>query len=268
MKKNFKLIIEYDGTGFAGWQVQKNGLTVQGELEKAISLILNQPIRITGSGRTDAGVHAMGQVANFHANTEISPKNLLKGLNSIIKTPIVIRSCHIVSPNFHARYSALSKEYHYHILNSDTNYAVGRDYIWHIKIPLDIEKINRCCAMLIGDHDFKSFEASGSPREHTIRTIYNAQMDCYEKNYSYLRDTKSYLIGNNNINSNKHLVFKIRGSGFLRFMVRNILGTLVMVGLSRITVDAFKDILNAKDRTLAGATAPARGLFLMCVNYD
>ncbi|MBF0411172.1 MAG: tRNA pseudouridine(38-40) synthase TruA [Desulfamplus sp.] len=275
MMKNFKIVVEYDGTNFAGWQVQKNGITVQGELQKAISVILNQQVKVIGSGRTDSGVHALGQVANFHANTNISSDNLLKGVNSIIKTPIVIKSCNIVSSDFHARYSSLSKEYHYYILNSTIPWVLGKDYIWYIKAPLNIDIMKQCCEMLTGEHDFKSFEASGSPRSHTIRTIYSADID-YIGNIAIspfqtssdilaLYPHRLPFIGRS---MEKIVLFKIEGNGFLRFMVRNIVGTLVMAGLSKITPNDFRYILEVKNRDLAGATAPARGLFLTSVNYD
>jgi len=247
MKTNFKLLIEYDGTPFSGWQVQNNCITVQGELEKTLSIILNRKIRITGSGRTDAGVHAAGQVANFHADTGINCKDLKKGLNSMIKSPIVIKDCCTVPNDFHARFNAVSKEYHYHILNRHDPVAIGRDYIWHIKRPLDLSAINQCCKQILGSHDFKSFEAAGSPRPHTVREIFWAGMEKIDK---------------------EKLVFKIKANGFLRFMVRNILGTLVLAGLSKITPEDFGKILYAKDRSLAGATAPAGGLILFKVAYS
>jgi len=265
MRTNFKIMTEYDGTHFAGWQVQPDRTTVQGELERAISIILNQPVKVIGSGRTDAGVHALGQVANFQANTDISPEKLLRGINSIIKTSIVVKSCSVVDPDFHARHGALSKEYHYHILNRDSACALGSGYLWHIKAHLDMERMNQCCTILEGKHDFKSFEASGSPREHTVRTIYSAAMEYlkmdHDESLEHNCSDRVKTVGSDRI------VFKIRGDGFLRFMVRIIVGTVVMAGLSRITPDDFRQILEAQDRALAGATAPARGLFLMRVSY-
>ncbi len=246
IEKNFKITIEYDGTTFSGWQVQKNKTTIQGELENAISRILNRKIKINGSGRTDAGVHALGQTANFHAETAISCSDIKKGINSIIKGPIVIRKCELVQPDFHARYNALSKEYHYFILNRPDPCAIGKNYIWHIKQKLDIDKMNKCCHIITGTHDFKSFEGAGSPRPHTIRTIFSAHVETL---------------------NNCKLVFKIKADGFLRFMVRNIMGTLVSAGMSKITTEDFRAILKAKDRNLAGQTAPPNGLFLMEVNY-
>ncbi len=246
MNQNFKITIEYDGTPFSGWQIQKDRTTVQGELEKAFSRILNQKIKINGSGRTDAGVHALGQTANFYAATSISCSDLKKGLNSIIKYPVVITKCEIVHSDFHARYNAVSKEYHYHILNRPDPCAVGKNYIWHIKKQLDLDIMNQCCSLITGTHDFKSFEGAGSPRPHTIRTIFSSYMEKHDKD---------------------RIIFKIKANGFLRFMVRNIMGTLVAAGLSKISPDDFKRIIKAKNRNAAGRTAPPQGLFLIKVNY-
>lgn len=247
MNKNFKIIIEYDGTNFFGWQKQPDTKTVQGEIEKALTLILNQKIKITGSGRTDAGVHAMGQAANFHADTNILPQKIKAALNSLIKVPIVIRDCHLVADSFHARYNAVSKEYHYFILNRQDPCAVKKMYQWHIKSPLDIKAMTQCCQAITGIFDFKSFENTGSPRSSTIRQIFFfniSQLD-YQR-----------------------LVFKICASGFLKYMVRNLIGTIVLAGLNKISIDGFIQILEAKDRSLAGQTAPAHGLFLKKVNYS
>ncbi len=246
MKKNFKLVIEYDGTPFFGWQRQKDKKTIQGEIENALSIMLNQEINISGSGRTDAGVHAFGQVANFHAETRIMPAKIKKGLNSLIKDPITIKNCHLVSSNFHARYNAKSKEYHYIILNSKDPGAIFRRYQWHIRDDLDLAKMKQCCVLITGVHDFKSFENTGSPRTSTIREIFNAEID------------KKGLHG---------IVFKICASGFLKYMVRNLIGTIVLAGNGKISIEEFKQIFDAKDRTVAGPTAPPQGLFLKQVNY-
>ncbi len=247
MDKNFKIIVEYDGTNFFGWQRQNDKKTIQGEIEKALRMILNQDIKISGSGRTDAGVHAFGQVATFKADTGIPPQNIKKGVNSLIKQPIVIRDCHIMEDAFHARYNAVSKEYHYFILNREDPCAIGRSYQWHIRHPLDIEVMNQCCNEITGVFDFKSFENTGSPRSSTVREIFFSHVSSLDNN---------------------RLVFKICASGFLRYMVRNLIGTIVLAGLNKITVPEFKKILEAKDRTKAGPTAPAHGLFLKKVNYS
>ena len=250
MNSNFKIVIEYDGKKYSGWQIQKNCITIQSELEKAISIILNQKIKIIGSGRTDAGVHAYGQVANFIAHTALSCEIIKKGVNSIIKGPIAIKKCDIIHQSFHARYNAVSKEYHYHILNRPDPCAIQRNYIWHIKKQLNIKPMEECCSIIKGKHDFKSFEGSGSPKKSTIREIFSA----------------SVFIDKNNTKIEK-LVFKISANGFLKFMVRNIIGTIVLAGLLKIDTKHFKDILEAKDRNLAGPTAPPQGLFLMNVKY-
>lgn len=246
MIKTFKMVIEYDGTGFFGWQRQKDRPTVQGKIEAILSRMLNQPVTIAGSGRTDAGVHAYGQVASFKADTALLPDRIKKGVNSMMKAPVVVRDCKVVPDGFHAQYSALSKEYHYKILNRDDPCAISRGYAWHISAPLNIEAVNQCCRRIVGTFDFKSFENTGSPRTSTVREVMFCNVEPQENDY---------------------LVFKICASGFLKYMVRNIVGTLVAAGLHKITVQDFEDILHAKDRTKAGATAPAHGLFLMQVNY-
>ncbi len=246
MTTNFKLVIEYDGAPFSGWQVQTDRSTVQGELEKNLGLMLNQSIRLTGSGRTDAGVHALGQVANFHADTSLSCTRIQKGINALIKGPLVIRNCMVVDNDFNARFDAISKEYSYHILNQEDPVAIKRGYLWHIKKPLDLSPIKECCRILTGLHDFKSFEGAGSPRHHTRREVFSASFEN---------------------RGDSRLLFKIEANGFLRFMVRNIVGTLVDVGLLKLTVQDFSTILKAKDRSLAGPTAPPQGLFLVRVNY-
>lgn len=246
MFQTFKLTIAYDGTDFFGWQRQADKPTIQGALEQVLSRILNQPIAIAGSGRTDAGVHARGQVASFCAHTAMEPQVLKKGVNSLMKHPIVLKECIRVPDDFHARYSAVSKEYNYYILNREDPCAVGRDYVWHIPVPLDPDVMNQCCQLLCGTHDFKSFENKGAQRRSTVRTVFMAKVDRQDPD---------------------QLVFRICASGFLKNMVRNLTGTLVDAGRKKITPWDFSQILAGRDRSLAGATAPARGLFLKQVHY-
>ncbi|MCF8045427.1 MAG: tRNA pseudouridine(38-40) synthase TruA [Desulfarculaceae bacterium] len=246
MTKNFKIIIEYDGSAYSGWQVQNDVLTVQYELERALSTILNRQIRVTGSGRTDAGVHATHQVANFHADTDMEPDALKKAVNSLIKGPVTVMDCRIVDEGFHARYDAVGKTYHYHISNRPEPIAIGRNYVWHIGKELQLAPMQECCMMIAGRHDFKSFEGVGSPRSSTIREVYSAAVERREKG---------------------GIVFKISANGFLRYMVRNIVGTVVQAGLLKSSPEEFREILSARDRRLAGPTAPPRGLFLMKVTY-
>jgi len=246
MMKNFKIAIEYDGTAYHGWQRQASDQTIQGEIEKALLTMTGNKVALTGSGRTDAGVHAFGQVANFHCNTTLSAGTFQKGLNSLLPEDIVITECRQVPDKFHARYDVKSKSYHYKILNRNLPAAIFKQYAWHIPKRLNLDAMVGSLGYIIGTHDFKAFEGTGSPRANTIRSVMHADLEKMDDGY---------------------LVFKIQGNGFLKFMVRNIVGTLVDVGLGKITPNDFNKILLLKDRNLAGMTAPAHGLFLMQVNY-
>lgn len=246
MMKNFKLTIEYDGSAYHGWQRQSTEPTIQGEIEKALMSMSGQNITLIGSGRTDAGVHAYGQAANFICDTTLTPEIFQRGLNSLLPPDIVITTCTAVPETFNARHNAKSKTYHYRILNRRLPAAIGRRYAWHVNRPLDLEAMHLACRHIIGRHDFKAFEGAGSPRAHTTRRVIHA--DLVQKGEG-------------------KLIIEIEGDGFLKFMVRNIVGTLVYVGLAKITPDDFKTILLSRDRKLAGVTAPAHGLFLMQVMY-
>jgi len=246
MIKNFKISIEYDGTSYHGWQRQKNDRTIQEEIEKAILTITGQKVSLTGSGRTDAGVHAYAQVANFKCETNLGPQDLFGGLNSLTADDIVITNCKEVEESFHARYDVKSKTYVYKILNRPHPAAIFRRYAWHVRKKLNLEAMRAAISHLIGSHDFKAFEGAGSPRSHTTRNVLSASLIEADDGY---------------------LVFEIEADGFLRFMVRNIVGTLVDVGLGKISPDDFKRIRVSKDRNQAGATAPAHGLFLKKVRY-
>ena len=246
MKKKFKMIVEYDGTRYHGWQRQKDDRSIQGEIEKALQKITAKSVTVIGSGRTDAGVHAEGQVASFESDTQIEPEALLKGLNSLLAEDIIIKACEYASASFHARYDVKSKVYCYKILNRPTPAAIGRQYSWFIRKPLNQDAMRAAIAHIIGRHNYKSFEGTGSPRQHTTRQVYSAE----------LIEHKGGL-----------LLFHIEADGFLRYMVRNIVGTLVDVGMQKLTPDDFKRILDAKDRSQASATAPAHGLTLIEVKY-
>jgi len=243
---NFKIIIEYDGSNYHGWQRQKDDRTIQQEIENALSTMTARQVFLNGSGRTDAGVHAFGQVANFLCETGLSAPVFQNGLNSILPDDIVIKDCRLVGEEFHARYDVKSKIYHYQILNRKLPSTIGRQYAWFIRRKLDAAAMRTAISHIIGSHDFKSFEAAGSPRTHTTRNIMSA-------------DLIEHKDGS--------LIFKIEADGFLRYMVRNIVGTLVDVGLGKITPAKFNGILASKNRSNAGATAPAHGLFLMEVKY-
>jgi tRNA pseudouridine38-40 synthase len=244
--KNFKLTIEYDGTHYHGWQVQPNGVSIQQEIESALRTMTRQKVKLLGSGRTDAGVHALGQVANFTCDTAITPEAFHKGLNSILPNDIVIRHVMEVPLQFHARFNAISKCYRYHILNRPIPSAIERHHTWWIRFPLDLPAMAAAADHIIGRHDFKAFEGAGSPRSNTFRHIMEAKF---------------------NNQTPGRIIFDVRADGFLRYMVRNLVGTLVDVGLGKIDPEHVKQILDSKDRSRASATAPARGLFLVEVDY-
>ena len=246
MTKNFKLIIEYDGSRYHGWQRQKNELSIQGEIEVALKTITQKSVTVISSGRTDAGVHAEGQVANFKCDTRLKSEALMNGLNSLLAEDIKIKACEAVDASFHARYDAKSKIYHYKILNRPRPAAIGRQYLWFVRKALNREAMQAAIAHIIGRHDFKAFVGSGSPRQSSIRKVYSADLVAHESGL---------------------LLFHIEADGFLRYMVRNIVGTLVDVGLEKLTPHDFKRILDCKDRSQASATAPAQGLTLVKVNY-
>lgn len=243
---NFKLTIEYDGTEYHGWQKQPNGRTIQETIENALSVMAKEPVRLTGSGRTDAGVHALGQAASFRCSRRIPPDAFVAGLNSLLPDDIVILSCEPVHPRFHAQYDARLKTYRYRIRNHSLPSAICRRFEWFFPRQLDAREMQKAAAYLPGTHDFSSFQASGSNASHPFRTVTEARV----------------------YREQDHIFFEITADGFLRYMVRNIVGTLVDVGTGRKEPESFRKILLSGDRGEAGATAPAHGLFLVRVVYD
>jgi tRNA pseudouridine38-40 synthase len=246
MKQNYKLLIEYDGTAYHGWQRQAEDRTIQGAIESALKTMVKEEIALIGSGRTDAGVHALGQVANFTCRAALPPQAFQAGLNSLLDEDIVIRACEPADDHFHARYDVKTKTYRYQILNRPLPQAIGRLYAWHIRKPLDLDAMRQAGARIMGSHDFKAFEGTGSPRSHTTRNVMRVE---------WLRKEPDCLC------------FEIEADGFLRYMVRNLVGTLVDVGLGKKSVDDFIAILQSRDRSQASATAPPQGLCLLSVTY-
>ncbi len=244
--ENFRIVVEYDGTAYHGWQRQKTDRTIQGEIEKALMTMTGKPVSLAGSGRTDAGVHAIGQAASFRSDAGLGPDIYLKGLNSLLPDDILIKVCESMDPAFHARYDARSKLYQYRILNRDMPSILERHYVWHIRQCLNVSAMQKAATSFVGNHDFKAFEGTGSPRTSTVRHVIRAG----------IQQT-----------ADDHILFDIEADGFLRYMVRNIVGTLVDVGKGRTPGGDVEGILLSRDRNRAGATAPAKGLFLIKVNY-
>ncbi len=241
--RNIKLTIEYDGTDFCGWQIQVDDRTVQAEVERSLSMLTDSNVRLTAAGRTDSGVHALGQVANFKTESDLPLDVFVRGGNSRLPRDVRIVHAQEASADFSARYSAKSRLYRYVIAKRQK--AVGRQYAWYYWNPLDIRKMNDACAAILGVRDFQSFCQAKADVEHYLCDV----------RYAFWRETKDDLI------------FEIRANRFLHNMVRILVGTMVEIGDDKQRSSAMSHILAAKDRNAAGATAPAHGLFLLHVEY-
>ena len=243
--RNIKLVIEYDGKGFNGWQKQPNKLNIQGEIESAINRITGETVELYASGRTDAGVHALGQTANFKTNSNIPIEKMCIAINSQLKNSIVIKSAEEVSEDFHCRYNCKGKKYRYIINNSLNGSAIYRGLEYHMPVKLCIEDMKKALKYFEGKHDFKAFKSSGTSSKSSIREIYSAELK----------------------QDGERIIIELTGSGFLYNMVRIISGTIVDVGLGKIKPDDIPEIINKKERTNAGKTLPAHGLYLVEVYY-
>jgi tRNA pseudouridine38-40 synthase len=271
-KNKYHLVIAYIGSSYQGWQRQvhpgqEESPTVQQELEKACAKILTEPFHIQGSGRTDSGVHARRQNAHLNATTKLHPDILLKAINAYLPADIRILSLKIKAADFHAQKSATQKTYRYFILNSTTpaahiNWPFLRGYTWFVIQPLDLTKIKKCLMHLKGEHDFKSFQNRGTPVKSTVRRLLAADLIVHPRpsQADFPWDPPAEM-------AVQLLEIRLTGTGFLKQMVRNIVGTLVEVGQNKTSVEEFKQILENKDRRTSGVTAPARGLFLDSVDY-
>lgn len=247
LERNFKLTLEYDGSGYHGWQKQRGVLTVQEVLESSLAIMLGRELHVRAAGRTDAGVHALGQVVNFYARTRLEPVDFQRGLNSLLPDDIVVKHAEEVDISFHARYSAKAKLYQYCVLNRPLPSALWRKYAWHVPHELDLESMKKALAYFRGEHDFSAFRASRSSVKSSVRVLYRCDYEC---------------------GSDGLIVFSFLGNGFLRHMVRIIVGTVVEVGMGKRRPEEIPNIIESKDRNLAGITAPAHGLYLVRVEYD
>ncbi len=247
MSRRIRVVIEYDGTAYSGWQVQANGeQTIQDQIERAIEAVTGERLRVFAAGRTDAGVHARGQVAHFDTDCTIPSEKMAAAINSRLPDDITILSSVEAAADFDARRAARGKIYQYSILNRPMPSPLLRHRSWHIKNPLDIEAMQQAAEFLIGEHDFASFQASGCAAKHTMRHI--------------------YLLDIRRIHDERILV-EIFATAYLKQMVRNIVGTLVQVGLGQMPAEHMRMVLSACDRNAAGPTAPAQGLQMVKVFY-
>lgn len=245
--RNIKLTIEYDGKDFNGWQKQPNKLNIQGEIERAIQEITKEEkIELNASGRTDAGVHALGQVANFKTNSKMPVEKFPIAINTKVKKSIVIKNAEEVPERFHSRYNCKQKTYRYIINNSEYGSAIYRNQEYHVPIKLDVEEMKKAVKFFEGEHDFKGFKASGTSSKNSVRKILKTKVELHD-------DSRIYI--------------ELTGSGFLYNMVRIISGTLVDVGLGKIKAEDIPEIILSGDRQMAGKTLPPQGLYLLKVEY-
>ncbi|MEW6001316.1 MAG: tRNA pseudouridine(38-40) synthase TruA [Nitrospirota bacterium] len=254
--RKIKLLLEYDGTAFEGWQIQKKGSTIQGILEDRIVKVTGEQSRVIGASRTDAGVHALGQVAAFRTGSRLDTETIRRALNALLPVDIRILETSEVSNSFHPRYSSLRKSYFYVIANQRESSVFFYKYVYTIRQPLDLKLMTEALPVLAGKHDFSSFKGSGSCSRNPVREIFSLNIERFEKFDFLTLSVKGNFIK-----------IRIEADSFLRHMVRNIVGTLVEVGRGKFSPDKVKEILESRDRRRAGPTAPPNGLFLEKIIY-
>jgi tRNA pseudouridine38-40 synthase len=245
MKRNIKLVLEYDGSQFLGWQVQSSGRTIQKTLEEVISQIVNHPVRLVCAGRTDTGVHALGQVINFPTESAIPLHNLIRAINSKVNPDIAIISAEVVEDAFNSRHSAKSRWYRYRILNSPVPHVFEARSSYFFPGKLDLTAMQEAGKALLGTHDFTAFNASPELTHNPVRTI--THFNLYRQN--------------------EFIILDIKANGFFHHMVRSIVGTLIEIGRGKMDYKEMKEIIESRNRKRAGYTAPPQGLFLMEVEY-
>ena len=241
-----KLVLEYDGTCYAGWQRQPNHPTIQEAIERAIHQVSQATVSVIGAGRTDSGVHARGQVASFHTGLDWPAPNWMRALNAVLPKDIAVRSCTLMDDRFHAQHHARGKLYTYRILHRPARPTIDRAFVWHIYKPLNDAAMQQAASTLIGEQDFSSFEGSLTDNTNPI---------CHLQRLAVIRHDDQIFI-------------EAYADRFLKHMVRAIVGTVVEVGLGKRTSDSLTDVLRARDRSAAGRTAPPHGLCLMRVDYE
>lgn len=246
MSRTIKLTIAYDGTEFVGWQRQENGVSIQGAIEDALATIDGAPVTLHGAGRTDAGVHALAQAASARIAAQLDDQTLARALNAKLPPAIRVTAVETVADEFHARFSATGKTYEYRIWNGAAMPPFIRLYAWHVPEPLDLGAMRQASAALVGQHDFAGFRSAQSVNRTTVRRLWTAEWQASEEGL---------------------LAFRISGEGFMRHMVRSLVGTLVEVGRGQRPPSDLGRLLDTPDRSAAGRTAPAHGLFLVDVAY-
>jgi tRNA pseudouridine38-40 synthase len=247
--RTLRLKLAYDGTAYGGWQRQPNCLSVQELVERAFRRVTGERVAITASGRTDAGVHALGQVASCGTESKLEPDTLRRALNAFLPEDVCVLRVEEAPAGFHAIRDAVSKRYRYRLQTGQNRDIFARHFVWQLWHELDVDRMREAIPHLTGRHDFRSFQTSGSQRKSTIRHVTQLMLDCDQTEFG------------------RHLTLEIEADGFLYNMVRNMVGTLVEVGRGKQPPEWVREVLLARDRRRAGPTAPARGLVLLEVNY-
>ncbi len=245
---NVRLTVQYDGTNYVGWQRQDSGVSIQSLLEDALEPIEGARVTVHGAGRTDAGVHALAQVASTTLTTSLACATLVRALNAVLPADVRVLGLEQAESDFHARFSATGKTYEYRFVDVPVVSPFVHRYVWHVRQPLNLEAMQEAALPLVGTHDFAAFQGAGSAVASTVRTVRAIDWEAGRAH-------------------DRPIVMRIEGDGFLRHMVRNIVGTLVEVGVGRLAVPETRDILASRDRARAGPTAPPQGLFLVRVMY-
>lgn len=250
-KRNLKIVLSYDGADFSGWQVQPGANTVQGTLATAIGRITGEKVLPQGSGRTDAGVHALAQVMTFVTESSVPTENFVKALNDILPASVRVLEVNEAALDFHARHSAKGKTYRYRIYRESVCPPFLARYVWHYPYPLDEEAMARAAGVVVGEHDFTSFAAVDPERGQEDEPVSNVRQ---------IFSSEWRRVG-------EELIYTVKGSGFLHHMVRNLVGTFILVGRGTLRVEDMMKIVEARKRSAAGATAPGNGLYLVKVEY-
>lgn len=260
----FKITLAYDGTDFVGWQRQASGVSVQGLLEDALRELDERDVAVAGAGRTDAGVHALGQVASFSLERRIAPHALVRVLNA--KLPGSVRAVSAVNApsGFHARFGARAKTYRYRVWNGECLSPFERRYAWHVSGALDLDQMATAARLVEGRHDFAAFQAAGGARGSTEREVSASRITITTENTEDTQNNHPLRV----LCGGALITYEISGSGFLRHMVRAIVGTLVEIGRGRHAAEWMREVIASRDRGRAGPTAPSEGLFLVGVEYD
>jgi len=256
--RTIKLTIEYDGTTYCGWQRQENAVSIQETVEKAVRAMTGEPSDVIGASRTDAGVHALGQTAHFITETNIPCDGFLRGLNSMLPEDIRIVGASEAEEGFHSRKSATSKFYRYAIHTSAAESALLARRAWHVPNPLDSKAMKKAAEVFVGKHDFAAFQAAGSSVKHAIRTLHEVKLNFIQRREGEKNLIPVALDG---------LAIDFKGDGFVRHMVRNIVGTIVEVGMGKLSAEDIPSIIEGRKRSAAGICAPAHGLYLIKILY-